>query len=89
MNGGQLQAFPMLVGAKERNIQLLQRDRKMQERVVEEKKQELAVVRGELKVIENLKDKDFEIYKKALNKENDQKVEEQTQIWMQHRDKKA
>lgn len=89
MNGGQLQAFPMMVAAKERNIQLLQRDRKIQERVVEEKKQELTVVRGELKVVENLKEKDFDIYRKALNKEIDQKVEEQTQIWMQHRDKKA
>ena len=89
MNGGQLQAFPMLVAAKERNIQLLSRDRVHQERIVEEKKQELAVFRGELKVIENLKEKDFEAYKKALNKEIDQKVEEQTQIWMQHRDKKA
>ena len=89
MNGGQLQAFPMMVAGKERNIQLLQRDRKIQERVVEEKKQELAVVRGELKVVENLKEKDFDIYRKAINKEIDQKVEEQTQIWMQHRDKKA
>ena len=89
MNGGQLQAFPMLVGAKERNIQLLNRDRAHQERLVDEKKQELAVLRGELKVIENLKEKDFDTFKKALNKEIDQKVEEQTQIWMQHRDKKA
>jgi transcription initiation factor TFIIIB Brf1 subunit/transcription initiation factor TFIIB len=79
----------MMVAGKERNIQLLQRDRKIQERVVEEKKQELAVVRGELKVVENLKEKDFDIYRKAINKEIDQKVEEQTQIWMQHRDKKA
>ena len=89
MNGGQLQAFPLLVAAKERNIQLLKRDKVSQERIVEEKKQELAVIRGELKVIENLKEKDFEAYKKATNKKIDQKVEEQTQIWMQHRDKKA
>ena len=89
MNGGQLQAFPMLVAAKERNMQLLNRDRVKQVQLVEEKKGELATVRGELKMVENLKEKDFEAYKKALNKEIDQKVEEQTQIWMNHRDKKA
>jgi flagellar FliJ protein len=87
--GSQLQAFPMLVAAKERNIELLHIDRKKQVQLVEEKKQELAMLRGELKVIENLKEKDFDAYKKAVNKEIDQKVEEQTQIWMQYREKKA
>lgn len=89
LSGNQLQAFPMLISAKEKNVQLLKRDRLQQEQRVEEKKQELAVMRGELKVIENLKDKDYNDYRKALNKEIDQKVEEQTQNWLQHRAKKA
>jgi broad specificity phosphatase PhoE len=55
--------------------------------LIEEKKQELAIVRGELKIIENLKEKDFDAWKKATNKEIDQKVEEQTQIWLQHKEK--
>lgn len=89
VRGDQIQAFPMLVSAKERNIELLLRDKKIQEQKIEEKKAELATLRGELKVIENLKEKDYTEYKKALNKEIDQKVEEQTQNWLQHRDRKV
>lgn len=88
VRGDQIQAFPMLVSAKEKNIQLLSRDRETQLGLIDEKKQELAVLRGELKVIENLKEKDYTDYRKAMNKEIDQKVEEQTQNWLQHRDRK-
>lgn len=89
VRGDQIQAFPMLVAGKERNIQLLLRDKKIQEDKIEAKKQELAVLRGELKVIENLKEKDYTDYRKALNKEIDQKVEEQTQNWLQHKERKG
>lgn len=89
VRGDQVQAFPMLIAAKERNIELLLRDKKIQERLIEEKKQELAVLKGELKVIENLREKDYNEYRKALNKEIDQKVEEQTQNWLQHRERKV
>jgi flagellar export protein FliJ len=89
MKASQLQAFPMLVAAKEKNIQLLTRQKNNHERYIEEKKEELAILRGELKVIENLKEKDYTEYRKAMNKEIDQKVEEQTQNWMNHNKKKA
>ena len=89
IRGNQIQAFPMLVAAKEKNIQLLMRDKNNQEQSIETKKQELAVLRGELKVIENLKEKDFTEYRKAVNKEIDQKVEEQTQNWLQHKEHKV
>lgn len=89
MPAGQLQAFPMLVSAKEANIKNLLRDKDIQERKITEKKQELAVLRGELKVVENLKEKDYTEYRKAMNKEIDQKVEEQTQNWLQHNERKV
>lgn len=89
MRGGQLQAFPMMVSAKEANIQSLLRDKKKQEQKIAEKKQELAILRGELKVIENLKEKDYTDFRKAMNKEIDQKVEEQTQNWLQHNERKV
>jgi flagellar FliJ protein len=88
VRGDQVQAFPMLVAAKEKNIQLLQKERSDQEFLIEDKKKELAIVRGELKVIENLKEKDYNEYRKSVNKEIDQKVEEQTQNWLQHKDRK-
>lgn len=85
---GKLQTFPALIAAKEKAIQLLERDKKRQEEYIVEKKEELAILRGELKVMENLKEKDFGEWKKAYNKEIDQKVEEQTQIWLNHREKR-
>lgn len=87
MSGGQLQAFPMLIAAKNKNLELLERDRRRQEQKIADKKQELAQLRGDLKVMENLKQKDYDEYRKALNKEIDQKVEEQTQNWLNHKDK--
>lgn len=89
MTGGQLQAFPMLIAAKQENIVRLQNERKRQEQKIEDKKKELAQLKGDLKVMENMKEKDYEQYRKALNKEIDQKVEEQTQNWLQFKDKKA
>ncbi len=87
--GSQINAFPMLIGAKDQNINLLERDKKKQEELIAGKKMELAQHRGDLKVMENLKEKDFQEYRKALNKEIDQKVEEQTQNWLQFKDKKV
>jgi flagellar protein FliJ len=87
MTAGQLQAFPMLVAGKDRNIDLLLIEKNKQEKRVEEKKQELAQLRGDLKVMENLKQKGHDEHRKALNKEIDQKIEEQTQNWLLHKDK--
>lgn len=84
---GKLQTFPLLVEAKENSIKVFERKKKSHEEMIQEKKQELAILRGELKVIENLKEKDFTDWKKAYNKEVDQKVEEQTQIWLDNRKK--
>lgn len=88
LSGSQLQAFPMLIAAKNENINRLERERRKQEQRIEEKKKELAQLKGDLKVIENLKQKDYDQYLKALNKEIDQKVEEQTQNWLQFKDRK-
>lgn len=85
----QLQAFSMLVIAKEKNIQLLEASKIKQIELIELKKNELSQARGELKVIENLKEKDLNNYKASYNKELDQKVEEQTQNWLQFNEKKG
>jgi len=87
ITAGQLQAFPMLLAAKDTNIIYMLKEKEKQEHLIEEKRQELATLKGELKVMENLKEKDYNEFKKALNKETDQKVEEQTQNWLAHRQK--
>lgn len=89
MTGGQVQAFPMLVAAKNRNLELLELEKKKQQDRIENKKKELALLKGDLKVMENLKEKEHTEYRKAMNKELDQKVEEQTQNWLQYKDKKG
>lgn len=88
VRAGQLQAFPMLIAGKDRNIELLLRDKTKHEALVAEKKQELAQLRGDLKVMENLKEKNYDEYRKAYNKEVDQKVEEQTQNWLLNKEKR-
>lgn len=88
VRAGQLQTFPMLIAGKDRNIELLLRDKTKQEALVAEKKQELAQLRGDLKVMENLKEKNYDEYRKAYNKEVDQKVEEQTQNWLLNKEKR-
>lgn len=85
----QIQSFPMLISGKEKNLELLERDKGHLQKKVEAKRQELATFRGELKVIENLKEKDYNEYRKAVNKEIDEKVEEQTLNWLLHKDKKV
>jgi flagellar protein FliJ len=87
VTAGQLQAFPMLLAAKDTNILYMLKEKEKQERLIQEKRQELATLKGELKVMENLKEKNYNEFKKALGKENDQKVEEQTQNWLAHRQK--
>jgi flagellar protein FliJ len=89
MTASQIQTFPMLVAGKDTNIKLLLAEKARQEKMIEDKKQELAILRGELKVIEKLKEKGLEDHRKAVNKELDQKVEEQTQNWLLHRDRKV
>lgn len=87
MTASQLQTFPMLVAGKTRNIELLNGALERQEKLVEDKRKELAIIKGELKVIESMKEKDFEKYRKEVNKEIDKKVEEQTQNWLLHKNK--
>lgn len=89
MTGSQVQAFPMLIAAKNRNLELLELEKMKQQDRVENKKKELALLKGDLKVMENLKQKDHDEYRKAMNKEIDQKVEEQTQNWLQFKEKKG
>jgi len=87
MAGNQLQTYSMLIDSKYTNIKLLEEEKIKQEKVIEEKKEELAILKGELKVMENLREKSYDEYRKALNKEIDQKVEEQTQNWLNHKDR--
>ena len=73
--------FPISVSGKEAKIKEVQREMSALDRQIEEKKQELNQKRADLKLIENLREKDFLTWKKAYNKETDLKVEEMVQLW--------
>lgn len=77
-----VQLFPRLIESKQKNIKLLNLEKNKQERLIEIKKNELAKLKAELKIIEKLKEKDFDEYKKNFNREMNNKIEEQTQIWI-------
>lgn len=87
IKAGQLQLYPSMIEAKDKNIELLFEDKRVQQLKIEDKMKELASLRGDLKVMENMKDKNYEEYRKAVNKEIDMKVEEQTQNWLQTKNK--
>jgi flagellar protein FliJ len=89
IKGFQVQSFPMLVDGKKQNILDLEKRKIKQERSIELKRLELAELKGQLKVMENLKQKDYDENKRQMNKEIDQKVEEQTQNWLRFNEKKA
>ena len=77
--------FPMMVAGKEARIKEVQAEMAALDERIEEKKHELTQRRADLKLIENLKEKDFQAWRKAYNKETDLKVEEMVQLWEENR----
>ncbi|MBY0518420.1 MAG: flagellar FliJ family protein [Bacteriovoracaceae bacterium] len=81
MRAGHLAFFPQAVSGREAKIKEVQAEMAKLDIKIEEKKIELNTKRAELKVVENLKEKDFLDWKKKYNKETDLKVEEMVQLW--------
>jgi flagellar export protein FliJ len=89
VQANQIQAFPILIKGKELNITILDQDKIRHEKLIADKKIELAKLRGDVKIFENMKQKDFDEFRKAYNKEMDQKVEEQTRNWLNFKEDEA
>lgn len=75
--------LPDLIEGKKANIDLLSQSLSQKEDEIEQKKRELASLRGELKLMEKLKEKDFLKYQKKFNKKRDEIIEEQTRNWLE------
>jgi flagellar export protein FliJ len=73
--------FPQMIEGKNARIKELQAEIKDLDLRIDEKRAELARKRADLKLLENMKDKDFTQWKKSYNKLSDQKVEEMVQAW--------
>lgn len=84
-DGRFLQFYPFYTQAKQQTIIKLKQDRVELMKEVQIRLKELVVCRNEVKVFEKLKEKDFSQWKKAINKEQDQKIEENVQLWLQNK----
>ncbi len=81
MKASHVAFFPQAVSGKEARIKEIEKDMAELDKQIAEKRTELAQRRADLKLVENLRQKDFEKWRKAYNKETDMKVEEMVQLW--------
>jgi chromosome segregation ATPase len=70
---------------KRANIQLLENEIAHLDEKIKDKTSELSKLRGDVKVLDSMKEKHKDQYKKQLNKKIDQDIEEQVQIWKNYR----
>ena len=84
-SGLDLQFYPYFVQGKRANIQVLESEIKKLDEIIKQKTSELAKLRGDVKVLDSMKEKHQTEYKKKLNKKIDQDIEEQVQIWKSYR----
>lgn len=81
MKASHASMFPQLSSAYQAKIQELQRMMSQVDKRIEEKKTELNEKRAELKLMSNIKEKEFNTWKKAYNKHVDESVEEMIMMW--------
>ena len=81
MKAGHAAFFPYAVAGKEARIKEVEKEIAALDIKIAEKNKELIQRRADLKLIENLREKDFQTWRKAYNKETDLKVEEMVQLW--------
>ena len=81
--GLDLRFYPYFMQGKRTNIRLLEQEIDALDRAIAEKNQELIELRGNVKVLESMKEKHLEKYKKETNKKIDLDLEEQVQNWLQ------
>lgn len=83
--GLDLRFYPYFMQGKRTNIKLLEQEIEALDREIENKNKELIELRANVKVLDSMKEKQFEKYKKDLNKKIDLDIEEQVQNWMQYK----
>lgn len=78
-----IQFYPDFFQGKETDIKQMMNNTLILQKAIEAKVEEWKVLRGEVKVIEKLKNKKQTEYKKAYNKDEAKKLEEMVQLWDQ------
>lgn len=85
MNAAQAAFFPMLVDGSHSKIKELTKKLEQQDSLIEAQKKVLSQNRADLKLMENLNEKEFVRWKKEYNKLVDKNVEEMVQLWDENR----
>lgn len=84
LKGYEIRSYPENIEARRATIKTIQQDITKLDKQIEFKRHELAEKRAELKVIEKMKEKDFEKYRKEFNKDQNEKLEEQVMLWQEN-----
>jgi flagellar export protein FliJ len=84
ITGQEVRFHPYFVAGKMAAIKQHQEEIHRLESIVEERTQELAQLRAKVKVLDKMKEKEKDIYKKELEKKQYQDIEEQVQNWKQY-----
>ena len=81
MSARELQFHPFFVSGKKANIKVIDGEMKMLNEQLIYRFKELSGYRGDVKVVEEMKEKDFQKYKKNKLKKDFEQIEEQVQNW--------
>lgn len=81
LNGQELRFHPYFVEGKRTHIRMIQAEINMLQDELDKKYEDLKKRRGEVKVLENMKEKDHKAYKKHLNKKIQENLEEDVLNW--------
>lgn len=77
----ELRAFPVMIEEKREHILRIDKELEYLNEDIDNKIQELAKLKGDVKVISKMKDKSLAEYKKNIDKKNNENIEEQNQNW--------
>lgn len=83
MSGQEIQFHPFFVKGKRAHMNHINKEISDLTKAAEEKYAELAKLRAEVKVIDDMKEKQMKQYKKQLEKKQFAEIEEQVQNWRQ------
>ena len=81
-DGRFLQFYPLYFQSKDAAIKDLEKKKLVLMKEAEERMKDLLKARAEMKLMEKLKEKDFVDWKKARDKDMNNKIEENTQMWL-------
>jgi len=83
LNGLEARFHPYFVSGKRAHIKQLNDEINYLTKEVNQKFEELKHLRADVKVIDEMKDKDMLVYKKKVEKKMNEEIEEQNQNWRQ------